>query len=178
MADNIVHALQNISLHRSGRRRRRRRRPRELYILRGLPGSGKSVLARQIKNNYGQAEIFSTDDYFRDENGHYRFKASLLKRAHKWNQMRAREAMEDGESPIIIDNTNIHLWEMKPYVEMALEFRYHVFFREPETSWKRDVFKLQRTKYKIPERTIQRMHDEFEEVYNIHDVLQSSRPYW
>lgn len=27
--------------------------------------------------------------------------------------------MQDGRSPIIIDNTNIQAWEMKPYVKMV-----------------------------------------------------------
>lgn len=31
----------------------------------------------------------------------------------------AEDAMRDGRSPIIIDNTNIQAWEMKPYVKMA-----------------------------------------------------------
>lgn len=31
----------------------------------------------------------------------------------------ARSALHDGRSPIIIDNTNIQAWEMKPYVKMV-----------------------------------------------------------
>lgn len=31
----------------------------------------------------------------------------------------ARKAMKNGKSPVIIDNTNIHAWEMKPYVMMV-----------------------------------------------------------
>uniref|UniRef100_A0A8U7NHJ9 Uncharacterized protein n=1 Tax=Corvus moneduloides TaxID=1196302 RepID=A0A8U7NHJ9_CORMO len=27
--------------------------------------------------------------------------------------------MKNGKSPVIIDNTNIHAWEMKPYVMMV-----------------------------------------------------------
>nr|XP_015197358.1 PREDICTED: NEDD4-binding protein 2-like 1 [Lepisosteus oculatus] len=144
MGDDFVRAFDHLDLGSNGRRRRRRRPRPQMYILRGLPGSGKSTLARQIKNTHGNASIFSTDDFFRDRNGEYKFKAYLLKTAHKWNQKRAREALENGESPVIIDNTNIHLWEMKPYVEMALEFGYYVNFKEPETSWKNNVYKLQR----------------------------------
>lgn len=29
------------------------------------------------------------------------------------------DAMQDSRSPIIIDNTNIQAWEMKPYVKMV-----------------------------------------------------------
>jgi hypothetical protein len=31
----------------------------------------------------------------------------------------ARKAMRNGISPIIIDNTNLHAWEMKPYAVMV-----------------------------------------------------------
>ena len=31
----------------------------------------------------------------------------------------AKEAMLEGRSPIIIDNTNVEAWEMKPYVKMV-----------------------------------------------------------
>lgn len=31
----------------------------------------------------------------------------------------AEDAMRDGRSPVIIDNTNIQAWEMKPYVQMV-----------------------------------------------------------
>lgn len=31
----------------------------------------------------------------------------------------AKDAMHDGRSPIIIDNTNLQAWEMKPYVKMV-----------------------------------------------------------
>ncbi|OXB81426.1 UNVERIFIED_CONTAM: hypothetical protein H355_001643 [Colinus virginianus] len=56
----------------------------------------------------------------------------------------ARKAMKNGKSPVIIDNTNIHAWEMKPYVMMAREHSYEVVFREPDTPWKFNVRELTR----------------------------------
>uniref|UniRef100_A0A8B9S882 Uncharacterized protein n=1 Tax=Apteryx owenii TaxID=8824 RepID=A0A8B9S882_APTOW len=51
--------------------------------------------------------------------------------------------MKNGKSPVI-DNTNIHAWEMKPYVMMARENNYEVIFREPDTPWKFSVQELAR----------------------------------
>lgn len=31
----------------------------------------------------------------------------------------AKQAIDQGRSPVIIDNTNIQAWEMKPYVEVV-----------------------------------------------------------
>lgn len=40
----------------------------------------------------------------------------------------ARKAMKNGKSPVIIDNTNIHAWEMKPYVMMVGKALIYCFY--------------------------------------------------
>uniref|UniRef100_A0A8C2ZLX0 Uncharacterized protein n=1 Tax=Cyclopterus lumpus TaxID=8103 RepID=A0A8C2ZLX0_CYCLU len=70
--------------------------------------------------------------------------------------------MHDGQSPIIIDNTNVQAWEMKPYVKMALERGYKVDFCEPDTSWKCDPYELERrNKHSVPQEKIAQMMDRF-----------------
>uniref|UniRef100_A0A8B9PQB2 Uncharacterized protein n=1 Tax=Apteryx owenii TaxID=8824 RepID=A0A8B9PQB2_APTOW len=71
---------------------------------------------RQLKRDYPNAVVLSTDDFF-NRNGVYVFQHDFLEEAHKWNQARADKVMKNGKSPVI-DNTNIHAWEMKPYVMM------------------------------------------------------------
>ncbi|XP_030331469.1 NEDD4-binding protein 2-like 2 isoform X2 [Strigops habroptila] len=114
-----------------------------LLILRGLPGSGKTTLSRVLLGQSHDGIVFSTDDYFRQQDG-YTYNAAQLGDAHDWNQKRAKQAMEQGKSPIIIDNTNTQAWEMKPYVEVALEKGYRVEFHEPDTWWKFDPEELEK----------------------------------
>uniref|UniRef100_A0A8C3LBE0 NEDD4-binding protein 2-like 2 n=1 Tax=Chrysolophus pictus TaxID=9089 RepID=A0A8C3LBE0_CHRPC len=114
-----------------------------LLILRGLPGSGKSTLSRFLLDHSRDGIVLSTDDYFRQQDG-YTYNAAQLGDAHDWNQKRAKQAMEQGKSPVIIDNTNTQAWEMKPYVEVALEKGYRVEFREPDTWWKFDPEELEK----------------------------------
>eukprot|EP00930_Biecheleria_cincta_P011815 TRINITY_DN11491_c0_g1_i1.p1 TRINITY_DN11491_c0_g1~~TRINITY_DN11491_c0_g1_i1.p1 ORF type:complete len:268 (+),score=47.60 TRINITY_DN11491_c0_g1_i1:94-804(+) len=120
---------------------------RKLYVMRGVSGSGKSTLGRDILKKelasqglvggieqyppLARAFILSTDDFFADLEGanaaeHYVFDFKKLATNHKQNQNRCEIAMELGITPLIVDNTNTCLWEMRPYVELAKKHGYTV----------------------------------------------------
>lgn len=150
----------------------------ELFIMRGVPGSGKSSLAREMKRDYhDEGQILSTDDFFiRD--GLYCFDASKLQEAHQWNIDRAEMNMQANATPIFIDNTNTHRWEAKPYVELALFHNYSIAFIEPHTQWwlDRDTDELaRRNTHGVSKQVIQRMIDNWEFDISIDSVLASSR---
>ncbi|NXC41998.1 N42L1 protein, partial [Penelope pileata] len=176
MDEQLLRALGGLSLQPLPRRPPRRRFGRTLVLLRGLPGSGKSTLARQLKCDHPSAVVLSTDDFF-TRSGVYVFEPDFLEDAHKWNQKRARKAMKNGKSPVIIDNTNIHAWEMKPYVMMAREYSYEVVFREPDTPWKFNVRELMRRNiHDVPRQKIQQMKEQYEHYVTFHSVLHSEKP--
>lgn len=109
-----------------------------LYVMRGLPWTGKSYRANQIaeENEDEKALIFSTDDYWYEVNKpdkpeEYSFNPRMLHHAHKWNQLRAQRAIDMGEPLIIIDNTNTVASEPKPYVEYAHWQDYKICIEEP-----------------------------------------------
>ncbi|KAM6342404.1 NEDD4-binding protein 2-like 2 isoform 3-T3 [Podargus strigoides] len=147
-----------------------------LLILRGLPGSGKSTLSRILLGESRDGIVFSTDDYFRQQDG-YTYNAAQLGDAHDWNQKRAKKAMEQGKSPVIIDNTNTQAWEMKPYVEAALEKGYRVEFHEPDTWWKFDPEELEkRNKHGVTREKIAQMLERYEYQISIPIVMNSVVP--
>ncbi|KAI2656367.1 NEDD4-binding protein 2-like 2 [Labeo rohita] len=147
-----------------------------IIMLWGVPGSGKSTLGRELLSTGPSGVILSTDDYFFQDN-RYEFDSALLGDAHDWNQKRAEQAMLEGRSPIIIDNTNVKAWEMKPYVEMALDNGYRVDFLEPDTRWKYDPAQLEkRNKHGVPRETIAKMLDGFERPMNVDIVMNSVVP--
>lgn len=74
-----------------------------IVILRGLPGSGKSHLARYISAKY-DAVICSADDYF-TINNKYTYDRTKLNRAHDYWRKKMYEMLSQGRS-VIIDNTN------------------------------------------------------------------------
>ncbi|XP_067419065.1 uncharacterized protein [Emydura macquarii macquarii] len=147
-----------------------------LLILRGLPGSGKTTLSRTILGQNHDGMVFSTDDYFRQQDG-YTYNIAQLGDAHDWNQKRAKQAMDQGKSPIIIDNTNTQAWEMKPYVETALGKGYRVEFHEPDTWWKFDPEELEkRNKHGVSREKIAQMLERYEYQMSISVVMNSVDP--
>lgn len=98
--------------------------------MRGLPGSGKSTEARKlaadhIYQNGGSAAILSTDDYHMI-GGKYSFQPGMLSQFHKLNQSKAERFMRCDVELIIIDNTNIHHKDMKPYKDSAKMLAYEI----------------------------------------------------
>uniref|UniRef100_A0A8B9BIP6 NEDD4 binding protein 2 n=1 Tax=Anser brachyrhynchus TaxID=132585 RepID=A0A8B9BIP6_9AVES len=147
-----------------------------LVLLRGVPGSGKSYLARTLLEDNPGGVILSTDDYFY-KHGQYHYDPDCLGEAHDWNRKRAKEAFEMRISPIIIDNTNIQAWEMKPYVTLAQQFKYKVMFREPDTWWKFKPKELEkRNIHGVSKEKIKRMLERYERCLSIRSILDSSVP--
>lgn len=92
----------------------------KLYLMQGLPGTGKSSLARVIARD-ALAVVLSTDDFHHTDpaNPHlYIFDPTLAVSRHEKNQERCRYFLSRGVS-VVIDNTNITNAAIKPYVLMA-----------------------------------------------------------
>ena len=94
---------------------------KELFLLRGLPGAGKSTLAESLGGLHTE-----TDKYFMYE-GKYEFDASKLKQAHAWCQNAARVFMLNKSKRVVVSNTFTQEWEMKPYFDLANEYGYKVY---------------------------------------------------
>jgi len=119
--------------------------PRELFILRGPPGVGKSeyalvqlqelVLVEPRDLDVARlAHVCAVDDFFKKfEEGEvkYEFLPSKLEAYHRRNESRAQLAMESGINPLFIDAPNLRLWEMKPYIELADTLGYVVKVVDP-----------------------------------------------
>lgn len=96
---------------------------KDLYLLRGIPGAGKSTLASTIEPVFW----FEADKYFEDRDGNYHFDPSKIKEAHKWCQDRVEKSMSEHNPPrIVVSNTFTQEWEMKPYFDLAKQYGYRV----------------------------------------------------
>lgn len=91
---------------------------KELYLLRGCPGAGKSLIANKLT-----VYAYAADDFFM-KNGHYHFNPDLLGAAHQDCQQRVEDAMKVGISPIAVHNTLTTEKELKPYLDLAEKYGY------------------------------------------------------
>jgi predicted kinase len=94
---------------------------KELFLLRGLPGAGKSTLAKSLGGKHIEADM-----YFEFE-GKYEFDSSKLKEAHAWCQNAVRIWMINQVPKVVVSNTFTQTWEMDYYFELAKEHGYRVY---------------------------------------------------
>lgn len=98
---------------------------KQLILLRGLPGAGKTSLAEFITEGINST-IRAADDYFY-ENGPtdgYDFDPTKLGVAHKECVNRVKDDMKEGVDMIVVTNTFTKAKDMKKYIELADKFDY------------------------------------------------------
>jgi predicted kinase len=101
-----------------------------IFLVRGIPGSGKSTFAKHIWDDF---VICEADKYFvNKETGGYNFDPSKLKEAHEWCRNEVEIRMKDHQAnpqyypEIVVSNTFTQEWEMQAYMDLANKYGYRV----------------------------------------------------
>ena len=98
---------------------------RKLFIVRGLPGSGKSTFAREMKAlSPKTVEHFEADMFF-EKDGEYGFRPELLPVAHNWCRNAVDDALFSGKT-VFVTNTFTQQWEIEPYILIANKYMINV----------------------------------------------------
>ncbi len=98
-----------------------------LILLRGLPGAGKTELAKVLSED-GRYKIISVDDYFTNPlTQDYNFVFSENHIAYKQAIRNTELAIQAGDSKIFVHHTFTLEWELESYFELAKKFNYKIF---------------------------------------------------
>ena len=125
---------------------------RDIIIVRGLPGSGKSTIAKKFCTR----AICTADDYHTNRNGNYDWKPENVVKAHDWCQRKCKRFMERGIPIIVVANTSTTEREMKPYFDMSKIYGYRISTVVVENRHGG------KTTHGIPEETMAKMEGRFD----------------
>lgn len=124
----------------------------KLIIVRGLPGSGKSTYAKQIKKVRAVVEI---EMYFTTPAGDYHFNLSKLQDAHHWCQELVRSFLAV-RRPVVVANIFSRKWEIDHYLRIAEDLKVPVEIHKCVGSFTNI--------HGIPKTTIQAMRERWEDM--------------
>ena len=93
-----------------------------LYIVRGVPGSGKSEVAEILAPGHH----YEANDYFYDKKGEFHYNQYELDKAHRQCYNNVQNDMINGVERIAVANTFVKKWEYENYVESATKMGYKV----------------------------------------------------
>ena len=98
---------------------RKLKRVSKLVLIRGLPGSGKSTMAKKQFPNHVHLEA---DMFHVNKDGAYKFDHNLIRDSHEWCQKTAEIFLNNGMD-VVVSNTFTRLWEMEDYIPLAKHVR-------------------------------------------------------
>lgn len=124
-----------------------------LYLIRGLPGSGKSYYAR-IFISADQADVHLEADMYHMVNGVYKFVGDNVYAAHKWCQESTRIFLNN-DMGVVISNTFTQKKEIQPYLDMAKDIGVDVKIYRCTQNYG--------SIHNVPDEVIQKMKARFED---------------
>ena len=86
----------------------------QLIIVRGLPGSGKTTVAKAM-TGFIHCEA---DEFMVDDEGKYKFDKDRLPACHRLCEMKVSKHLALGHD-VVVSNTFCKLWELAAYLRMA-----------------------------------------------------------
>ena len=136
------------------------RTEKQMIIMQGVAGSGKSEIAKMFEEYLG-ALVCSNNDHMVDEEGNYCFDPSRLKEVADKCYHHAVMAVKQEFQFIVIDNTNCMYREAEQYIKLGMENGYRIQVVRTERSSSECISE---NIHNVPEHTILRRHSMMESL--------------
>jgi predicted kinase len=124
-----------------------------LYIIRGLPGSGKSTYAKKLLKETPTLSHYEADMYFY-VNGVYTFNLNKLHIAHQWCLNSTENDLKLGKT-VIVSNTFTQLKELAPYIKLSNKYNTNLVVLKTVGNYK--------SIHNVPEETLIKMKNRWED---------------
>jgi hypothetical protein len=138
---------------------------RELILVRGLPGSGKTYTAKRLMSKMPKSqpvEHYEADMFF-EQSGTYEFDEDILVEAQDWCLNQTLVALTEGKTAIV-SNTFTQMWEMQPYFDLATTLHpYGGPLDNRVKVWVYTVLGNHGNVHSVPAATIERMKSRWEQ---------------
>jgi len=131
-----------------------------LYIIRGLPGSGKSTFACKT---FPELNVFEADQFFGED---YNWNGDFISDAHNWCYFSVLNDLYNGKD-VVVSNTFTTRKELERYFKIKEKLDIDIVIYEIKTQFE--------SVHDVPERVLQRMKDRwynFPSDFNFAEVVE------
>lgn len=129
-----------------------------LFLIRGLPGSGKTTKAGTLG-----VYCVAADDFMVDAEGNYDFRPDRLRNCHDSCRVVAEYLLKCGKS-VAVHNTFTQQWEVEPYLALAKRQGATVRVIDLFDAGLTDEQLAERNTHGVPAETIEKMRARWEKI--------------
>merc|ERR1712156_1362323 len=104
---------------------------KQMIILRGFPGAGKTIIAKEITERFGGVTLICSEDRYHWTGGdvglgQFVFKPEINWQTRDWCAREVIDALRDGVPLIVVDNINYRIIHYEEHIRAAYHLGYTV----------------------------------------------------